>query len=288
MSLAFSQSTADVLVPDGLDPASALARTTHLGIGAHQDDLEFMAYAGIAECFGRPDAWFAGVTCTSGAGSSRSGPYARHTDEQMRTLRREEQRAAARAGRYAAMLQLDFASAELQTPAGLAALTADLRTLLATMRPRVIYTHNPADKHNTHTAVFRAVLAAVRAWSAEPGVAGRAASPQFLGCEVWRGLDWLPDEEKVLLDCSPRPELADQLFGCYASQIAGGKRYDLAVRGRWAANATLLAPRAGDTSSAIAYAMDLAPLRKDPSLDPAAFVEGKLRGLATEVHRQLS
>ena len=43
---------ADVFVPDGLPPAAALARTTHLAIAAHQDDIEIMAYHGIAECFG--------------------------------------------------------------------------------------------------------------------------------------------------------------------------------------------------------------------------------------------
>ena len=37
----------DVYVPDGEPEESALARTTHLGIGAHQDDLEIMAISGI-------------------------------------------------------------------------------------------------------------------------------------------------------------------------------------------------------------------------------------------------
>jgi LmbE family N-acetylglucosaminyl deacetylase len=55
--------------------SEALARITHLGIGAHQDDLEFMAFHGILACFRmRDDRWFGGVTCTNGAGSSRTGP----------------------------------------------------------------------------------------------------------------------------------------------------------------------------------------------------------------------
>ena len=39
-------------IPDGERKERAFARTTHLAIAAHQDDIEFMAYAPIAECFG--------------------------------------------------------------------------------------------------------------------------------------------------------------------------------------------------------------------------------------------
>ena len=34
---------ADIFIPDATPLPSALSRTTHLGIGAHQDDLEFFA-----------------------------------------------------------------------------------------------------------------------------------------------------------------------------------------------------------------------------------------------------
>ena len=51
--------------------AEALARVTHLGIGAHQDDLEFMAFHGILQCFHSETDWFGGVTCTNGSGSAR-------------------------------------------------------------------------------------------------------------------------------------------------------------------------------------------------------------------------
>ena len=47
----FSRFTAETFVPDGVPSASALGRITHLGIGAHPDDLEFMAFHGIATCF---------------------------------------------------------------------------------------------------------------------------------------------------------------------------------------------------------------------------------------------
>ena len=53
---------ADFFASDLLDEREALARTTHLAIGAHSDDLEIMAYHGIAECYGEKERWFAGVT----------------------------------------------------------------------------------------------------------------------------------------------------------------------------------------------------------------------------------
>src|SRR5689334_17330481 len=73
-------STAEIFIPDGKPETEALRRITHLGIGAHQDDLEFMGFHGILNCFARADKWFGGVTCTNGSGSSRTGPYADCTD----------------------------------------------------------------------------------------------------------------------------------------------------------------------------------------------------------------
>jgi hypothetical protein len=83
-------STAEIFIPDGQPQADALKLIPHLGIGAHQDDLEFMAFHGILECFARDDKWFGGVTCTNGAGSSRTGPYANCTDAEMVKIGRRE------------------------------------------------------------------------------------------------------------------------------------------------------------------------------------------------------
>lgn len=69
--------------------------------------------------------------------------------------------AAAKVGRYAACAQLMYSSAEAKNPAT-AGLTEDLVTLLKTTRPKVVYTHNPADKHPTHVSVLAALLAALR------------------------------------------------------------------------------------------------------------------------------
>src|ERR1039458_2023679 len=110
----FHKTNMDFFVPDGLDETAALARTTHLCIGAHQDDIEIMAYHGIAECFGLPAKSFTGVVATDGAGSPRSGIYGGYTGEQMKQVRVVEQRKAAFVGEYACQIQLGFRSSEVK------------------------------------------------------------------------------------------------------------------------------------------------------------------------------
>jgi hypothetical protein len=94
------------------------------------------------------------------------------------------------------------------------------------------------------------------------------------GCEVWRNLDWMCDSEKVAYDVGSHDHLAAALTGVFDSQIAGGKRYDLAVQGRRRANATFFESHAIDRAEGIAFAMDLTPLVRDDSLDMADYVDG--------------
>ena len=272
--------TADIFIPDGLPAADALARVTHLGIGAHQDDLEFMAFHGILECFHSDTEWFGGVTCTNGSGSARTGPYADFTDGKMMAVRREEQRQAAIVGRYAAMVQLDYPSGIARNATD-SRLREDLRAILAASKPRVVYTHNPADKHDTHIAVVVPVIQAIRTLP-------RELRPEAVhGCEVWRNLDWLPDAEKIVHDVSGHDNLAAALNGVFDSQIAGGKRYDLAVLGRRRANATFFESHGVDQSDALAFAMDLTPLVQDDALDVVEYVTGMIDRFKADVIARL-
>ncbi len=276
----FHQDSAELFIPDGIEETAALSRVTHLGIGAHQDDLEFMAFHGILACYENDKEWFGGVTCTNGAGSARSGPYACFTDAQMREVRREEQRLAARIGRYGAMLQLDFSSEAVRDPRAVA-LRDDLIEVLRATRPRVVYTHNPADKHETHVAVCVAAIQAMRALPLDQ-------RPELVhGCEVWRGLDWICDDEKVVQDLGSHDNLAAALNGAFDSQIAGGKRYDLGVLGRRRANATFLESHASDRAQSVAFAMDLTPLVRDESLDIAEYVDGFIARFREDVISKL-
>ncbi len=52
----FKLASAQIFVPDGLPVAEALARTTHLAVSAHQDDIEIMAMDGVLQCFQRDAA----------------------------------------------------------------------------------------------------------------------------------------------------------------------------------------------------------------------------------------
>jgi len=276
----FSQPAADIFIPDGSPVAAALARTTHLCLAAHQDDIEIMAHSAIAECYGRTDLGFTGVVVTDGGGSPRAGRFATMTDAEMKLVRRDEQRRAATLGRYAAQLQLAHPSAVVKD-AGTRVVVDDIAALLAPMAPRVVYLHNPADKHDTHIAVFHRCLAALRALPAERRPA------RVLGCEVWRNLDWLLDSDKVVLDDSAQPELAAQLIGAFESQVAGGKRYDLAIAGRRLANATFFTSHATDRANALTWAMDLTPLVADPTLDVETFTLGYLDRLRADVAARL-
>jgi LmbE family N-acetylglucosaminyl deacetylase len=273
--------SADVFIPDGLPAQAGLARVTHLGIGAHQDDLEFMAFHGIAECYDSETDWFGGVACTNGAGSARSGAYAAFTDTGMTAVRREEQRQAATLGRYAAMMQLDYASGAAKDPAD-RRLVDDLKAILSATNPRVVYTHNLADKHDTHVAVALKVLHAIR--ELPPDQRPRAAH----GCEVWRDLDWMADHEKVIHDVSGHDSLSAELGGLFQSQIAGGKRYDLAVMGRRRANATFLESHAVDRSDAVSFAMDLTPLIVDDTLDIDAYVAAYIERFKSDVSGRIA
>ena len=254
----FHHPSADIFVPDALPLDAALARTTHLCVGAHQDDQEFMAFHGIAACFGRSDRWFTGVVVTDGRGSSRTGIYGDHTDEEIMLVRRAEQRKAAVIGEYACQFQLVHGSAAVKTPPA-SEVVEDLRAILLAARPEVVYVHNPADKHDTHVACALRTITALRALPPE------ARPAKVYGCEVWRDLDWMVDEDKQVLRVDMRPNLAVALAGVFDSQLSGGKRYDLAIQGRWRANATMFDSHDVDQAQGLAWAMDLTPLLDDPT-----------------------
>ena len=271
---------ARLMIPDGLAAPAALRRTTHLGIGAHQDDLEFMAFHGILACYDQKDRWFGGVTITDGRGSSRAGKFQDWTDDQIAAERIREQDAAAVIGQYAFMAQLGHPSKSVRD-ARETVVRDDLFRILEATRPEVVYLHNLADKHDTHVGCALRCLEALRRLP-------KADRPQKVyGCEVWRDLDWLVDSEKTPMPVSARPELARALNEVFATQIAGGKRYALAVIGRRTANATFSQAHATDQESAMQWAMDLTPLVQDESLDPIAYATGFIDRLKTDVTNRL-
>lgn len=273
--------TRALYIPDGTSPEAALARTTHLAIGAHQDDLEIFAYHGIEACHDRDDAWFGGITVTNGAGSARTGAYQDFSDEQMQEVRHEEQNEAARLGRYSFQAQLRAPSAVVKDAAKASSLVDQLANLLDHARPTTLYLHNPADKHDTHIAVLRRSLEALRK------LAPRWKPEKVYGCEVWRDLDWLADEAKVALPVGRLPELERNLLAVFRSQVEGGKDYVAATLGRRRANATFLQSHSVDAAPAYTFAMDLSPLLAHDAPDLLDFVESHLQNFRQDVHDRL-
>jgi LmbE family N-acetylglucosaminyl deacetylase len=272
-----SQPGARLFVPDALDagPAfdegTALARTTHLGVGAHPDDLELMSWHGIAACHASPTEWFSGAVVTDGASSPRAGRYADFSDAEMSLTRWSEQERAATIGGYGAVIGLGYQSPRI-VAATQGELVDDLMQVLTETSPEVVYTHNPFDAHDTHLSVALHVIAALRRLSPE-------ARPRAVyGCEVWRSLDWLPHPHRIALDVSRSEDLGMELARVHDSQIAGGKRYDLAASGRRRANATYGNPHAVDRATAVEYALDMTPL-----MDPERDIQQHLVGIVHEL-----
>ena len=272
---------ADVFVPDETPMPDALARTTHLCIGAHQDDQEFMAFHGIVECFSQADKWFSGVCVTNGGGSARSGPYEQYSDEEMMEVRKLEQRTAAAIGGYACEIQLGHPSSAVKDATS-DAVVADLLRILKVSQPEVVYLHNPADKQATHVASMLRALSALRKLPEDQ------CPRQVIGCEIWRSLDWVCDHEKVVLDVDRHRNLAASLSGVFDSQITGGKRYDNATFGRQAANATFFESHATDTSTALTWGIDLTPLVVDPELSVTRYITDFIERFEKDVTDRLN
>jgi len=256
--LKLSRPGAEVFIPDGTSWEAACTRVTHLVVAAHADDVEIMAWHAVLHAQG-----LAAVIVTDGRGSN--------------TRLLEQKRAASR-GNYAAVIWLDHASSDVKQ-AAYPALASDLNAILSAVRPPLLYTHNPADKHDTHVAV---ALHTVRALRANPSSVQRV-----LGCEVWRALDWLQPQDKVTLDVSAAEDRLMPLIRAFESQIGGGKRYDLAAAGRKRANATFLDSHAVDRATAVEYAIDLTPLVRDPTLDITRWTLQFVERFARDVEARL-
>mgnify|MGYP000559490089 CR=1 FL=1 len=276
-----NKQSAEIFIPDGKPAEEAIARTTHMGIAAHQDDLEIMSYDGIVKCFGQEDHWYFGVVVTNGAGSPRDDLYANYTDEEMQKVRRLEQKKAAYVGEYGAMALLDYSSSEVKDKNNRETVE-ELKSLISLAGPEVVYTHNLADKHDTHLGVAAKVIKAIRELPEE------RRPKKLYGCEVWRGLDWVMDDEKVMFNVSAHPNISAALVGVFDSQICGGKRYDLATEGRRLANATYAASHGTDQASALSYAMDLTPLIHDIHADIGEYISGYIERFKNDVIQKIS
>jgi LmbE family N-acetylglucosaminyl deacetylase len=274
-----TEASAEIWVPDGVSESTALGRVTHMSIAAHQDDVEIMALEGILAGFGNPDKWFMAVIVTNGAGSPRDGLYAAYTDEQMQAVRRTEQKKAAFVGDYSALALLNHPSSAVKSSSNPGPKN-DLKAIIAAAKPQVIYTHNLADKHDTHIGVALRTIAALRELLPDQ------RPKKLYGCEVWRDLDWLVDTDKVVFRLDERENIAASLVGVFDSQIAGGKRYDLATLARRQAHATYHQSHAVDAAQMINFGVDLTPLMHNHE-DPAEYIGSFISRFAEDVNSRV-
>ena len=272
----FKKSNATIYFPG----KESLEGVTDMCIAAHQDDIEIMAYGPISECYNSDTRNFCGVVMTDGAGSPRAGEYSNYTNEQMKEVRIQEQNDAAKLGNYTAILQLGYASSEIKD--GNNKDTVDeLYDILCQVKPERLYTHNLADKHETHVAVVLRVIEAVRRMPED------IRPKEIVALEVWRNLDWLPDSEKVCVDTSKYPQLAEDLITVYRSQVVGGKSYDKAAIGRRCANATFFESHNTDEASSQSFGLDLMPLVKGEET-PSDFIIGYIEKFKSEVENTIA
>lgn len=277
----FENEAAEIFVPDGVPVETALTRTTSMGIGAHHDDLEIMAIDGILRAFGNSREWFAGVVVTDGSGSPRSGAFADFSDEDMKRIRGIEQKRAATIGAYGIQVMLGYPSSAVKDPEQ-APPRSDIRRAIESAAPEVVYTHNPMDKHDTHVALCLRVIGSIRDLPAEK------RPRKLYGGEVWRDLDWVLDERKVVFDCSDHEDLQARLVAVFESQITGGKRYDLAALGRRRAHATYHDSHDVDSATGLSYAVDMTPLIEDDKLDVGDFCRGYVDEFNEDVASRIS
>ncbi len=263
-----------IFIPDNKSIDIALKRTTQLCFAAHQDDTEFMAYHAIESSISNENEWFTSVIITDGGGSPRTGKYADFTDEDMKKIRITEQNTAAEIGKYSAQIQLGYPSKSVK--ANDKRVVEAIKQFILVCKPRVIYTHNLADKHPTHVASALRVIEALTELEASE------RPKQLIGLEVWRGLDWVIDKEKMVFDASAEPELAEKLMSVFDSQIVGGKRYDAAVMGRRKANATFLGDHEVDKMEYAIYGVDMTEVMHG-RLSCEEFVSGLIDDFKSEV-----
>lgn len=271
-----------IFFPDNSSLTTALKQTTHLGIGAHQDDLEIMASHGIISCFNSPDQWFSGIVCTDGAGSVKPHGQELLSDLELQQIRIAEQESAARAGNYSSVIQLNYSSHSIKNK-GQEKLDfiSDLKNIITETTPTYIYTHNLADKHPTHIAVAIATINAIRELP-------KSLHPKKIyGGEVWKTLDWMVESDKITFNISGNENLIQSLIKLYQSQINSGKHYDSATIGRMQANATYHESHASDSFSHLLYAMDLTPLIDNTSLAIDNYIESYINRFKDETLNNL-
>lgn len=246
----FYKKSAEIFARDSSEIYAVLKRTTSLAIAAHQDDVEIMAFKGVLEARNRPDEYFTALICTDGAGSAREKKFKKTDAQELKNIRKIEQKNAAEKGNYNALIMLDHKSVEIKDKNN-QNLFSDFEKIFAVINPKTVYTHNLADAHDTHVAV------AVKTIKFLKSLPDNKKPLKVYGCEVWRSLDWLPMEDKTVFDVGGNDNFLKELLGCFESQNTV-KNYIKGTAGRFNSNAVF--SNTEINSDCLSFALDLTPL----------------------------
>lgn len=255
-------------------------KVKYLAIAAHQDDVEIMAYHGIAKGYRSKKYSFAAIVSSDGAGSARTNEFKDYTDEMMKQVRYQEQKSASEIGHYNVLYLLKHPSSQIKDPTD-EEIVNQYVDIIKKLRPEVIYTHNILDKHPTHLGVVFKVIKALRK------LPKQYLPKHIYGMEVWRDLDWVNDEDKIAFDVSYNRKLQKDILNVFKSQIIGGKRYDLATMGRRYANATYAQSHSVDVMKMISFGIELMPLIKNKDLSIVEFAHGFIKRFENSVINEL-
>jgi LmbE family N-acetylglucosaminyl deacetylase len=265
----------EIHILDGSSQKHGLAKTTHLGIGAHQDDLEIIAVPGILTSHSQPNLHFSGVIVSNGSGAPRGPGFEDYSESQYIKIRNQEQIQAANIGQYQALILLGYQSSSIRNPLQ-TDVPADLTGIIELTSPEIIYTHNPFDRHPTHAAVCFRTIAALRELpeSKKPS--------QVFGLACWRDLDWLAPDQIIPFDCSDNQQLQRDLLDVFQSQNAG-KAYTEGVLARRKSGATFYNSHQLNQMDSLVLGLDLTPLIDDPQLDLRIYLDRYLKDFYSEI-----
>ncbi len=256
---------------------SAIQKTAFLGIGAHQDDLEFMCFDAILK--GLNGDGFSALILSDGSGSARNHSHQNLSPQEFSQLRNEEQKNAAKLASYKQLIQLNHPSSVIKERN--ASLIAEISDIIQASSPQVIYTHNPFDKHLSHVATLECVVSAILE------LAPQDRPKKLIGCEVWRSLDWLPQKRKLIFEIDAEAQIRDQLLECFPSQSGESKNYSKAVQGRRICNATFLDSYNKDQFLQVEYAIDLSEVISQKPVSLHNFSNRVLEEFKTEIFLNL-
>ncbi|MDR2338238.1 MAG: PIG-L family deacetylase [Deltaproteobacteria bacterium] len=274
-------SRASFFLPTEKNADLAFRRTTHLGVVAHQDDLEIATFAAILECYKNPCKWYSGVVCTDSPGEGYFDDYATCSKEELIKIRRAEQCDVASLGEYSSVIQLGYTSQEIQDITNLD-VVQDLIQILELTEPECVYTHSPYDRHYTHLSTFWSLLKAIQSLPQEK------RPKKLFGGEVWRDLDWINEEYKEVIRLNDPEQLGKRLIEAYKSQNVGLKKnYNLGIIGRRQANATFLSAYDTELVSGVEYLVDLSLLITDDTVSVFDLVQEQINNFAEDIVARL-